>query len=111
MLHSHLYGQEYCTYEKSLEPSLFLKRALPRAGLEVFPVAGHCLNLEEPERFNRALLAFLTAVDGGTWPRRDARAMPTIPKRAKMAPAPRRKGLKTASAPRHQGAKARRKRK
>ena len=60
----------------SLEPSIYLKRMLPRAGLEVFPMSGHCLNLEEPERFNRALLDFLTAVDTGTWPRRDARAAP-----------------------------------
>jgi pimeloyl-ACP methyl ester carboxylesterase len=54
----------------SLEPSLYLKRLLPRAGLEVFPCSGHCLNLEEPDRFNRAVLDFLTAVEAGGWPRR-----------------------------------------
>jgi pimeloyl-ACP methyl ester carboxylesterase len=96
----------------SLEPSLFLKRVLPRAGLEVFPVSGHCLNLEEPERFNRSLLAFLSAVDGGTWPRRDARAAVAMPvaKRLKASPAKRRQGTKTASARRHKGTKARTKR-
>ncbi len=87
----------------TLEPSLFLKRTLPRAGLEVFPNSGHCLNLEEPERFNRALLHFLTAVDAGTWPRRDPRAVTaaTAPrtKRVEKASARRRKGTKTPRKP------------
>jgi pimeloyl-ACP methyl ester carboxylesterase len=57
--------------EPCLEPGLFLKRAIPTAGLVVIPNAGHTINLEEPEAFNRALLDFLTAVDAGRWPRRD----------------------------------------
>lgn len=60
----------------ALEPSLYLKRTLPHAALEVFPNSGHCLNLEEPDRFNRALLDFITAVEGGRSPRRDPRAEP-----------------------------------
>jgi pimeloyl-ACP methyl ester carboxylesterase len=54
--------------EPALEPSLFLKRKAPGAGLMVFPNSGHTINLEEPDLFNRALLDFLTAVDAGCWP-------------------------------------------
>lgn len=57
--------------EPCLEPALFLKRAIPAAGLVVFPRTGHTLNLEEPEAFNRALLDFLTTVDAGRWGLRD----------------------------------------
>ena len=56
--------------EPCLEPGLFLKRRIPRAGLVVLPNSGHTINLEEPDAFNRALLDFLTAVDAGRWPRR-----------------------------------------
>jgi len=54
----------------AVEPSLFLKRKAPGAGLVVFPNSGHAINLEEPDLFNRHLLDFLTAVDAGRWPRR-----------------------------------------
>jgi pimeloyl-ACP methyl ester carboxylesterase len=57
--------------EPCLEPGLFLKRTIPTAGLLVIPNSGHTINLEEPEVFNRAVLDFLTAVEGGRWPRRD----------------------------------------
>jgi pimeloyl-ACP methyl ester carboxylesterase len=57
--------------EPCLEPALFLKRMIPMAGLVVMPKAGHAINLEEPDLFNRALLDFLTAVDAGRWPRRN----------------------------------------
>jgi pimeloyl-ACP methyl ester carboxylesterase len=56
--------------DPALEPSLFLKRKAPAAGLVVFPNSGHTINLEEPDLFNRSLLDFLTAVDGGRWPAR-----------------------------------------
>jgi pimeloyl-ACP methyl ester carboxylesterase len=55
-----------------LEAGIFMKRKLPRSGLVVLPKAGHAINIEEPEAFNRALLDFLTAVDAGRWPRRRA---------------------------------------
>jgi len=55
-----------------LEPALFMKRKLPRSGLLVVPKAGHAINIEEPDAFNRALLDFLTMVDAGRWPRRRA---------------------------------------
>ena len=41
-----------------VEPSLFLKKHLPAAGLTLFPKSGHVLNLEEPalvQRNGRAL--------------------------------------------------------
>jgi pimeloyl-ACP methyl ester carboxylesterase len=54
-----------------LEAGIFMKRMMPSAGLAVLPKSGHTINLEEPEMFNRAVLDFLTAVDGGRWPRRN----------------------------------------
>jgi pimeloyl-ACP methyl ester carboxylesterase len=53
--------------EPCLEPALFMKRKIASAGLVVLPRAGHTINLEEPEAFNRAVLDFLTAVDAGRW--------------------------------------------
>jgi len=60
--------------EPGIEGSLFMKRNIPRAGLEVFPRSGHAVNLEEPERFNRSVLDFITAVDAGRWEPRDPRS-------------------------------------
>ncbi len=48
--------------EPCINPALFLKRTIPGAGLAVFPNSGHCINLEEPDLFNRLVLDFLTAV-------------------------------------------------
>ncbi|MBI4184967.1 MAG: alpha/beta hydrolase [Proteobacteria bacterium] len=62
--------------EPCLEPSLLLKRAIPRAGLWVLPKTGHTINLEEPELFNQACLRFFAAVEAGRWERRDPRALP-----------------------------------
>jgi pimeloyl-ACP methyl ester carboxylesterase len=53
--------------EGCLEPTLFMKRHIPRAGLLTFPHSGHALNLEEPDFFNRAMLDFLTSVDSERW--------------------------------------------
>ena len=61
--------------ERGLEGSIFMKRNIPRAGLEIFPRSGHTLNLEEPEHFNRSLLDFITAVDAGHWEARDPRSL------------------------------------
>lgn len=49
------------------EGSLLLRRALPNAGLQVFPRSGHALQLEEPDAFNRAVLDFFTAVEQDRW--------------------------------------------
>ena len=57
--------------EPCLEPGIFMKRKIRTSGLVVIPKAGHTINLEEPELFNRAVLDFLTAVDAGRWARRD----------------------------------------
>jgi pimeloyl-ACP methyl ester carboxylesterase len=59
-----------------LMPGLFLKRSIPRCGLAVLPKAGHTLNLEEPELFNRLLGEFIATVEAGRWDRRDPRAVP-----------------------------------
>ena len=59
--------------EACLEPSIFLKREIPGAGLMVFPQCGHTLNLEEPADFNHALLRFFQAVTAGTWATRGAK--------------------------------------
>ncbi len=56
--------------DPAIEPSVFLKRALPAAALLVMPKCGHTLNLEDPDAFNRAVLDFVTKVDGGRWERR-----------------------------------------
>jgi pimeloyl-ACP methyl ester carboxylesterase len=57
--------------EPCLEPALFMKRKIRSSGLVVMPRAGHTINLEDPETFNRAVLDFLTAVDAGRWPLRN----------------------------------------
>ncbi len=53
--------------DPTLEPGLFLKRAITTSALLVMPKCGHAMNLEDPEAFNRAVLDFLTQVDGGRW--------------------------------------------
>ncbi|HEX4552607.1 MAG TPA: alpha/beta hydrolase [Xanthobacteraceae bacterium] len=58
-----------------LEPGLLMKRTIPTAGLVVMPNSGHAINLEEPAAFNRHLEEFFHAVDVGSWPNRDPRAM------------------------------------
>jgi pimeloyl-ACP methyl ester carboxylesterase len=54
-----------------IEPSLLIKRAIPRAGLAFFPRTGHSINLEEPELFNRTVQDFLLAVEAGRWGERE----------------------------------------
>lgn len=61
--------------DNCLEPGLFVKRVCMSANLLIVPATGHAVNLEEPDLFNRALLDFLTAVDGGAWRPRDPRAL------------------------------------
>jgi pimeloyl-ACP methyl ester carboxylesterase len=50
-----------------VEPSVFLKRTLPNAGLWICPRTGHAINLEEPEAFNREVAAFFSTVERGRW--------------------------------------------
>jgi proline iminopeptidase len=58
-----------------IEPSLFLKKHLPAAGLTFFPKTGHVLNLEEPARFNEMVERFITLVEAGRWNVRDPRSI------------------------------------
>lgn len=57
-----------------LEPSLLMKRSIASSGLAVLPCAGHTINLEDPEEFNRAVFNFLAAVDMAAWRKRDPRS-------------------------------------
>ena len=57
--------------EPCIEPSVFMKRCIPRSGLVVMPQAGHAINLEDPDGFNRIVLDFLTAVEQGSWATRE----------------------------------------
>ena len=53
--------------EPCLQPSLYLKRVLPNAGLAVFAKTGHTVNIEEPDAFNRELWNFLVLAEAGKW--------------------------------------------
>jgi pimeloyl-ACP methyl ester carboxylesterase len=53
--------------EPCLQPSLWLKRVLPNAGLAMFAKSGHTVNIEEPDAFNRELWNFLVLVEAGKW--------------------------------------------
>jgi proline iminopeptidase len=61
--------------DNCVEPSLFLKKHLPAAGLSIFPKSGHVLNLEEPALFNEMVERFITLAEAGRWPVRDIRSM------------------------------------
>jgi len=58
-----------------VEPSLFLKKHLPAAGLTFFPKSGHVLNLEEPALFNETVERFLALVEANRWGARDPRSV------------------------------------
>ncbi|MBX9945154.1 MAG: alpha/beta hydrolase [Reyranella sp.] len=57
-----------------LQPSLYLKRVLPNAGLAMFAKTGHTVNIEEPDAFNRELWNFLGLAEAGKWTPREAAA-------------------------------------
>jgi pimeloyl-ACP methyl ester carboxylesterase len=50
-----------------LDPSVFLKRTVPTAGLLVIPRSGHTITSEEPAAFNAALSELFAASAAGTW--------------------------------------------
>ena len=54
-----------------LDVNVWLKRAMPTAGLRVFAKSGHLINLEDPAAFNAEIADFLRAVASGTWPVRE----------------------------------------
>jgi pimeloyl-ACP methyl ester carboxylesterase len=53
--------------DPTLEASTYLKRTIASSALLVMPKCGHTMNLEDPDAFNRAMLDFVTQVDGGSW--------------------------------------------
>jgi len=53
--------------EPCVEPSLMLRRFLPRAGLLMVPATGHTVNNEEPGLFNLHVAEFLAAVEQNRW--------------------------------------------
>ena len=57
-----------------LEPALLMKRSISTSGLVVLPRAGHTINIEDPEPFNRALFEFFMLVDQGRCAPRDPRS-------------------------------------
>jgi proline iminopeptidase len=60
--------------DRCIEPALFLKDAIPAAGLVMMPKTGHAVNLEEPDLFNAAVGDFLARVEAGRWLPRDPRS-------------------------------------
>jgi pimeloyl-ACP methyl ester carboxylesterase len=53
--------------ETCLDGSVFLKRAVPTAGLLVIPRSGHTITSEEPDAFNAALAELFAAAESGRW--------------------------------------------
>ncbi|MBN8871316.1 MAG: alpha/beta fold hydrolase [Rhodospirillales bacterium] len=58
-----------------LQPGLLMKQMIPSAALAVMPNAGHTINIEDPDAFNRIVGEFIAQVDAGRWPLRDPRAV------------------------------------
>jgi pimeloyl-ACP methyl ester carboxylesterase len=58
-----------------LLPGILLKQTIPSAALAVIPNAGHAINIEEPDEYNRIVGDFLAQVESGRWPSRDPRAV------------------------------------
>jgi pimeloyl-ACP methyl ester carboxylesterase len=59
----------------TLMPGILMKRNISSAALAVMPNAGHAINLEDPDVYNRIVSDFLASVESGRWPNRDPRAM------------------------------------
>jgi pimeloyl-ACP methyl ester carboxylesterase len=58
-----------------LLPGILMKQSIPSAALSIIPNAGHAINIEEPDEYNRIVGEFLSRVDSGRWPMRDPRAI------------------------------------
>jgi pimeloyl-ACP methyl ester carboxylesterase len=58
-----------------LLPGLLMKQSISSAALSVMPNAGHAINIEEPDEYNRIVGDFLSRVESGRWPMRDPRAV------------------------------------
>ena len=60
----------------AIEPSCYLKRTVPTAGLCIVPRTGHTVNLEEPALFNQHMQNFLWMVEAGRWGPRNTKSVP-----------------------------------
>jgi len=60
-----------------LLPGILMKQSISSAALSVMPNAGHTINIEEPDEYNRIVGDFLNHVESGRWPMRDPRAVST----------------------------------
>jgi pimeloyl-ACP methyl ester carboxylesterase len=60
-----------------LVPGILMKRNISTSALAVMPNAGHAINLEDPDVYNRIVGEFLATVESGRWPTRDPRTMST----------------------------------
>ena len=58
-----------------LMPGLLMKQSIPSSALVVMPNAGHAINIEESEEYNRLVGDFLSQAESGRWPTRDPRAV------------------------------------
>ncbi len=58
-----------------LMPALMMKEVIPSAAMAIIPNAGHTINIETPDAFNREVSDFISWVEAGRWPVRDPRAM------------------------------------
>jgi pimeloyl-ACP methyl ester carboxylesterase len=58
-----------------LLPGVLMKQNIASSALAVMPNAGHTINIEDPDEFNRIVGNFLAQVESGRWPSRDPRAV------------------------------------
>jgi len=58
-----------------LMPGILMKQNISSSALAVMPNAGHTINLEAPDLYNRIVGDFLATVESGRWPNRDPRAV------------------------------------
>jgi pimeloyl-ACP methyl ester carboxylesterase len=58
-----------------LLPGVLMKQNIASSALAVMPNAGHTINIEDPDDFNRIIGDFLAQVESGRWPTRDPRAV------------------------------------
>ncbi len=58
-----------------LLPGVLMKQNIASSALAVMPNAGHTINIEDPDEFNRIVGNFLAQVESGRWPARDPRAV------------------------------------
>jgi pimeloyl-ACP methyl ester carboxylesterase len=58
-----------------LLPGVLMKQNIASSALAVMPNAGHTINIEDPDEYNRIVGSFLAQVESGRWPTRDPRAV------------------------------------